>query len=158
MRRKDREITDLETIYKIMDNCTCCRLGFYDETEGEVYILPLNFGYEVENGITTLYFHGAKVGRKIDLINKVKSVGFEMDTQYELIKGEMACDYTAKYQSIIGSGTISLVDDLIEKELGLHKIMYQNTKKSDWRFKLSMLDRVAVFKVEVKKMACKVHE
>ena len=44
MRRKDREVTNSAKIADIISRCTCCRIGFYDEKE--VYIVPLNFGYE----------------------------------------------------------------------------------------------------------------
>lgn len=43
MRRKDREVTDEARIDEIISRCTCCRIGFNDS--GEVYIVPLNFGY-----------------------------------------------------------------------------------------------------------------
>ena len=43
MRRKDREITDEAKIDEIISRCNCCRIGFNDS--GEVYIVPLNFGY-----------------------------------------------------------------------------------------------------------------
>ena len=55
MRRKDREITDLERIDEIIRACDCCRLGFQDG-EG-VYIVPVNFGFAWEDGKRVLYFH-----------------------------------------------------------------------------------------------------
>lgn len=66
MRRKDREVTDPERIDAIIRACHCCRLGFYDN--GEVYIVPLDFGYDEKEGKRTFYFHGAKEGRKMDCI------------------------------------------------------------------------------------------
>ena len=68
MRRKDREVTDAFKIEEIIAGCHCCRLGFNDD--GEIYILPLNFGWEKQGGGYVLYFHGAREGRKIDLIGK----------------------------------------------------------------------------------------
>ena len=47
MRRKDREVTDSQKIREIILSCRCCRLGFYDN--GEVYIVPLDFGYYENN-------------------------------------------------------------------------------------------------------------
>lgn len=155
MIRKDREITDINQIYKIMDNCICCRLGFYDESE--VYIVPLNFGYEHTNTSTVLYFHGAKVGKKINLISKVPSVGFEMDTDYKLNEGETACAYSAKFKSIIGTGKASFIKDKDEKEKALKAIMYHNTNKNEWQFTDTMLNSVCVFKVVVDKLSCKSH-
>ena len=66
MRRKDREISDYSEIIRIIESCSVCRLGLMDENEA--YIVPMNFGYIVENKELTLYFHSAKEGRKIDLM------------------------------------------------------------------------------------------
>ena len=66
MRRKDREVTDFQTMVDIMSRCRVCRLALND---GEVpYLLPVNFGMEVQGGTVTLYFHGAAEGRKYELM------------------------------------------------------------------------------------------
>lgn len=156
MRRKDREITDISRIHEIMNGCVCCRLGFYDD--GEVYIVPINFGYDIVGKNTVLYFHGANDGRKINLITKVQSVGFEMDTDFKLNPGETACSYSARFQSIIGTGMISFVENKIEKEKALRAIMYHNTQKKHWEFTDAMMNSVCVFKVVVDKLSCKFHD
>ncbi len=155
MRRKDREITDIAEIYKVMDECVCCRVGFNDD--GNVYIVPLNFGYTINNGITTLYFHSANEGRKISLINKSNNVGFEMDAGYNLTTGDIACDYTASFKSIIGNGIISIVQDETEKINALNLIMFQSTKRKDWTFSNNMLEAVCIIRLEVSSMSCKIH-
>ena len=63
MRRKEREVVKSEEIAEVLDSCKVCRLGVQDE-DG-VYIVPLNYGYVMENGVLTLYFHGAKEGKKM---------------------------------------------------------------------------------------------
>ncbi|MEG2918230.1 MAG: pyridoxamine 5'-phosphate oxidase family protein [Clostridium sp.] len=155
MRRKDREITDKEKINEIIANCHCCRLGFYDD--GEVYIVPLNFGYVEKDGKRIFYFHGAKEGRKIDLISKTHSAGFELDTNYNLNKGETACQYSAGFQSLIGTGHVTFVEEQVEKRAALQSIMLHNTRKDSWDFSDVMLNSVCVFKLEVKKISCKEH-
>ena len=156
MRRKDREITDTIRIADIISRCICCRIGFYDD--GEVYIVPLNFGYEARDNTYVFYFHGAREGRKIDLIQKNPHVGFEMDTNYALTEADMACGHSARFQSIIGSGTVSIVSELEEKKLGLSLLMEHNTGKREWDFDEKMLNAVAVFKLVVTKMSCKEHQ
>ena len=159
MRRKDREITDRQAIFGIIESCQCCRIGFHDD--GEVYIVPLNFGFEYEEERIVLYFHGAKEGRKIDLIAKSPRVGFEMDTNYEVYaknNSGTACTYTARFQSVIGTGKVSIVSDANEKKHGLLLLMRHMTKKSEWSFDEKMLNAVAVFKLEVEKLSCKEHE
>lgn len=156
MRRKDREITDPMKIAAIISGCTCCRIGFYDE--GEVYILPLNFGYMPKDNTYVFYFHGAKEGRKIDLIQKNPNVGFEMDTDYALHKADIACRHSARFQSIIGNGIVSIVSEPEEKKLGLSLLMEHNSEKREWEFDEKMVNAVTVFKLTVTKMSCKEHQ
>ena len=156
MRRKDREVTDFIKIENIISRCTCCRIGFHDN--GEVYIVPLNFGYEVKDDTYIFYFHGAKEGRKIDLIKKNPVVGFEMDTNYLLNEADFACGYSARFQSIIGNGVISIVSEIEEKKLGLSLLMEHNTGKRSWAFDEKMVNTVTVFRLKVTKMSCKEHE
>ena len=156
MRRKDREVTDPMTVADIISRCTCCRIGFYDD--GEVYIVPLNFGYEIEDDTYVFYFHGAKEGRKIALIQKSPNVGFEMDTNYTLKEADIACGCSARFQSIIGCGVVSIVSELAEKKLGLSLLMEHTTGKREWNFDEKMLSAAAVFKLVVTKMSCKEHQ
>ena len=68
MRRKDREVTEMEEIQQIFDECKVCRIGIMDENGP--YIVPVNYGYVREEGKVILYIHGAREGKKIDLIRK----------------------------------------------------------------------------------------
>ena len=156
MRRKDREVTDLMKIENIISRCNCCRIGFHDD--GEVYIVPLSFGYVAKDDTYIFYFHGAKEGRKIDLIKKNPVVGFEMDTNYALNEADLACGYSARFQSIIGNGIVSIVSEIEEKKSGLSLIMEHITGKQDWNFDEKMVNAAMVFKLEVTKMSCKEHE
>ena len=81
MRRKDREIIDIEQIRDIIEKCKVCRLAMQDE-EG-LYLVPLNFGYEFEKESLALYFHSAKEGRKLRAIQKNSKVCFEMDCEQD---------------------------------------------------------------------------
>ena len=157
MRRKDREVLDEVKIDKFIRNCDCCRIGFCDKENNEVYIVPLNFGYSNVDNKRVFYFHGAKEGRKIELISKTKKVSFEMDSNHELIVGKMACNYSERYQSVMGIGLISFVEDKEEKAMALNEIMFQSTGKKDWNFSEPMLNGVAVFKIEITSLSCKEH-
>lgn len=158
MRRVDREVTDIDEITAVIKSCTCCRLGFNDD--GEVYIVPLNFGFERKGSKIIFYFHGAKEGRKIGLIENSPQAGFELDTNhrvYSLYEDGITCDYTAAYKSVIGTGKVSIVYDYAEKMHGLRLLMEQSTGKYDCAFDDKMLDSVSVFKLEADKISCKEH-
>lgn len=152
MRRKDREITDANKIAEFIEKEQVLRIGFYDA--GEVYIVPVNYGHTYD-GQYTFFFHGAKAGRKYELARQNPSVGFEIDGNYSLQGGEEACEYSAAFQSVIGQGILSLVEDTNEKMKGLNTIMKQTTSKEEWHYCDEMLEAVAVFRLDVKKLSCK---
>ena len=152
MRRKDREIKDANCIAAFIAKEQILRIAFYDE--GDIYIVPINYGYSYDEQYT-FYFHGAKAGRKYELAKKTPKVGFEIDGDYTLLTGEIACDFSATFQSVIGTGHLFLVEDIAEKITGLNTIMKQTTSKSEWNYSEEMLDVVAVFKLVVDKLSCK---
>lgn len=155
MRRKEREITDEHKIEALIAKTQIMRVGFLDE--GEIYIVPVNYGYVKEDGKYIFYFHGAKAGRKYELSKNGPQVGFELDGSYGLITGELACEYSAEYESIVGNGKITLVEDAAEKELALNAVVKQASGKADWEYSEKMLSATAVFRMDVTKMSCKAH-
>ena len=157
MRRKDREVTDQEEIQKIFDDCKVCRIGIVDE-DGP-YIVPMNYGYVKEEGKVILYFHGAREGKKIDLIRKNPNVGIELDYKHELAEGKIAFQYSYYYASIIGKGTASIIDNPKEKLKALNVIMRHQTGKSFDEFqKNPKLEKaVAIIRVELNEYSCKRH-
>ena len=152
MRRKDREITDKNRIEEFIEKEQILRIAFYDE--GDIYIVPINYGYLYDDKYT-FYFHGAKAGRKYELAKNKPNVGFEIDGKYMLLESEEACDFSATFQSVIGTGSLSLVEDNAEKIKGLNVIMKQTTSKSEWHYSNEMLEAVAVFRLDVDKLSCK---
>ena len=153
MRRSDREITDDKTINQFIDKENVIRIAFYDD--GDIYIVPVNYGHCLDEGKHIFYFHGAKAGRKYELALKTPSVGFEIDGKFEILSADTACDYSAKFQSVIGTGKLSIIEDDTEKVKGLNTLMKQISGRSAWEYKTQMLEGVEVFKLEVIKMSCK---
>lgn len=155
MRRKDREITDFNKMVNILDACDCCRLGFADGDEA--YIVPLNFGYEVCGENLFLYFHSAKFGRKIDLVQKLANAAFEADTGHSLVTGDEACEYTFKYQSVMGKGSVRILDNNDEKIHGMELIMKHYSNKENWHYDEKVLSATAVIELKVTEWSCKQH-
>ncbi len=96
MRRSDREINDFQELITVMRGCDVCRLALHDEPYP--YILPLNFGLEVDGETVRLYFHGANTGTKYDLIAKNPNVAFEMDRGHALILDDEHGNCTMTYE------------------------------------------------------------
>lgn len=155
MRRKDREVTDINDLLSIVEECRICHLGLIDDKG--MYIVPLNYGYEYINQRLNLYFHSAHVGRKIDAIINNPNVCIEMDCDHRLIEGEKACDYSFGFKSIIGNGKASIVSDYNEKLKGLSLLMKHETQR-EFEFDEKMVNQVSVIKVEVIEFTGKYHK
>ena len=153
MRRNDREITDKTLIEQFIAKEQIIRIAFYDN--GDLYIVPLNYGYIYENEKYVFYFHGAKAGRKYELSKASPVVGFEIDGAYELLEADVACDYSAKFQSVIGTGRLSIIEDDEEKIKGLNALMNHISGKAKWDYSKEMVDAVAVYRLEAEKLSCK---
>lgn len=156
MRRKDREITDFAAMTDIVQACRCCRLGLTD-TDGTAYIVPLNFGFTVEDKTLTLWFHGAAEGKKFDLLRQTSVVTFEMDTDHQLIPGAQAADYSFAYRSVMGRGTVEFAAGEEQRLQGLRCIMEHYTHRSDWPVPPAMVRATAVFCLRVTGWTAKAH-
>jgi nitroimidazol reductase NimA-like FMN-containing flavoprotein (pyridoxamine 5'-phosphate oxidase superfamily) len=154
MRKKNRQIMDINEIIKIIDKCDCCRLAFFDKDYP--YIIPLNFGYNYKNSKLYLYFHGANEGKKLDLIKNNKNVAFEMDIAINLVKGSLPCNYTMEYESVCGNGKIEVVNNQ-EKIEGLKYLMkhYSDKKYKDTDFSKKQLSLTRVLKLKVNTIEAK---
>lgn len=157
MRRSDRQVTDPAVIREIVAGCEVMRVAFNDPEEGDIYVVPVNFGFTEEDGEYTLYFHGAKAGRKADLGRKGGIVGFEMDRGYELRRDENPCDHTCMFESVIGSGEITFLEDDEEKIVGLAAVMRQISEK-EFQFPPEMVKATAVYRIKANYLTAKVHE
>ncbi len=155
MRRKDREVTDISIIDAFIAKEKIIRIAFADE--GDIYIVPVNYGYKRDGEESVFYFHGAKAGRKYELAKSSPDIGFEIDGGFSIVSGrEDACDYSAKFQSVIGTGKLSLIEDRDEKKYALDCFMKHQTGRSGWNFDEKELKTTAVFSIRVNKMTCKI--
>lgn len=151
MRLNKREIRDINILKEIVENCTVVRLGILDE-EG-MFIVPVNYGYEfaVTDGTPelTLYIHGAKEGRKARAFAASSSVAIEMDEMKGIITGDYTCSYSCSYRSIMGNGTIHLLDKEEEIISGLTRIMAHMAPDADIDFRPGMTARTNVYRIDV---------
>ena len=76
-----------------------------------MYIVPVNFCYEYKENKLTFYFHSAVEGRKVRAFAANPKVCVEIDGDHELVKANTACAHSFKYSSLIGNGSISLVEN-----------------------------------------------
>ena len=125
MRRKDREITNINEKMEIIEKCKVCRLGLSENNLP--YVVPLNYGYIFENDKLTLFFHGAIEGKKIEMIKNNYNACFEIDCDGKLIERDKPSECSYEYKSIIGFGKIIFLETNEEKIKGLNCLMKQQT-------------------------------
>ena len=154
MRRKDKEIIDINEILDIIGKCKYCRLGLSENNTP--YIIPLNYGFSYDNNKLIFYFHSAKEGKKLDIIQKNNNACFEIDCDTRLIEGEKPCDYGYEFKSIIGFGKIIIIETIEGKTKGLNYLMkHQTGKEINYNYKNNELNNVIIFKMEIEELTGK---
>lgn len=149
MRRKDKEITDKSLIMEILERAAVCRIALCDGSWP--YIVPMNFAYE--DGC--IYLHSASEGRKIDILRKNRNLCFEVETECEMIQAEKPCDWSVKYQSVIGFGEAHFLEDVEQKIKGLDIIVKKYTGRPYTGYNEDTLERIAVIRVDIEKLTGK---
>jgi len=145
MRRKDREVTDIAQIKQILDDCKTCHLAMVDR--GQPYVVPLNYGYTLQDETLTLFFHSAKEGRKIEILRENNAVCFVMCKEGEpIFAKETPCSSGYYFSSVHGFGTGAFIDDVDEKCDALTLLM-KHQVNTHIAFTPSQADSVCVFKV-----------
>ena len=148
MRRKDRQIKEFDDIIHVIDKCDVIRIGFNDKDYP--YIVPMNFGYEVEGQNIIFYLHSAMSGRKIELIKKDNRVCFEMDCGHKLMLLENERECSMAFESVMGTGTIEFVKD--EDKLSALKCLMEHYRHKDFDFDKRAMPVTAVLKLTVNNM------
>ena len=143
MHRSDKLINDPQIIEQILNESSICRIGF--SIDGEAHIVPVNFGYMNNK----LYIHSAPEGQKIDFIKKNNRICFEMELDHEIIKDKVACNWTTKYRSVIGYGTISIIHEKSQKINGLNIIMSKYGGPDKNSYSESALSRMILLVIDI---------
>ena len=139
MRRKDREITDIDKIETIIASARYMHLGMFD---GEFpYIVPLHYGYQMEKGKLTFYVHCAKEGHKLECLKENRNVF-------------IPCKYGAEYESVMCRGKAMIIEDIKEKCKALGVLMKVQTGE-EHEIDDKMASAVNVVKIDVESYTAK---
>ncbi len=152
MTRRELEVTDLNEIVEIIDKCKVTHIGLVDD--GMPYIVPMNFGYIMDDGNLTLIMHSAVKGYKLDVIAKNPKACFEMECDVQAFEGRIACQYGTAYSCVMGRGEIKVVDD-VEEKIKLMTIFMKSQTRKDFEFNERLLSVVAMLKLEVSDFTAK---
>ena len=152
MTRREFEVKDPGVIRDILDGSKFLHLGLVDD--GMPYVVPMNYGYIMEDGKLTLYLHSALKGYKLDVIAKNPTCCFEMDWGVEPFEGKIPCQYGITYYSLMGRGKAVLVEDVKEKEAAMTLLMKAQTGK-DFEFNERLVSIVSVIRIDVSEYTAK---
>jgi uncharacterized protein len=153
MRRKDKEISDINEMLKIMEDSKIMHLGLCQNDQP--YVVPLNFAFQYKDDTIKIYFHSAKVGRKIDFINNNNKCAVEMTSYFELEKGETACEWSAFHESVMIEGTLSLVEKDDEIRSAMDLIMKRYGFEGTPFYEEKYINAMAVYCIEVENISGK---
>ena len=107
MIRRDKEITDEETLKKILKTTKYVTLAMVKENEP--YLVSLSHGYDEENHC--IYIHSAKNGKKLDFMRASPVVWGQALLDHGYV--EIECSHN--YASVMFSGKVSFIEDKEER-------------------------------------------
>lgn len=152
MRRKDREIVDINKIENIIANARYMHLGMFDEIYP--YVVPLHYGYQMEDGKLTFYVHSAMKGHKLECIQKNNNVFVEIDRGESLVTADIPCQYGAEYESVMCRGKATIIENPAEKCKALSILMKAQTGK-EHVISEKMTEAVAVIRIDIESYTAK---
>lgn len=152
MRRKDKEVTSRNWMMEVLDNGIWMQLAMVDK-EGWPYVVPLNYGVKDD----FIIIHGAREGKKINLLKENSRVAFNVAIDTEVIRDEDdPSEFSMKYKSVSGLGTASFIDDLEEKREAL-KVLIDHYNGPKEPITEGMLRATAVIKIQITELTGKIN-
>ncbi|MFZ5943868.1 MAG: pyridoxamine 5'-phosphate oxidase family protein [Bacillota bacterium] len=151
MRRKEKLVTDVNILHKVINEAQVCRIGLVN---GDLpYVIPLNFGFDGKY----VYFHCATDGQKVEILKKNNNVCLEFEQDISIIEAEKPCNWGVRYLSVVVHGTVEMLVDSGEKTYGLNQIIRQyKTDSQLYNFSPNELKSVLVYKVTPREIIGKV--
>lgn len=152
LTKRESRVTDPAEIIRILDTAKVLHLGL--SVNDEPYVVPMNYGYTMEDGKLTLYLHSAVKGKKLDMILANSKVFFEIDCDRMPFEGRVACQYGMVYSSIMGKGTATLVENPKAKMQAMSILMKTQTGK-DFTFNERLVSIVTVIRIDIQEYTAK---
>ena len=152
MTKRERQVTDPQQIRHILDTAKVLHLGL--SVNDEPYVVPMNYGYTMEDGKLVIYLHSAVKGKKLEMVRTNPRVCFNIDCDRMPFEGRVPCQYGMVYSSILGRGTAALVEDPEDKMEAMSILMKTQTGK-DFTFNERLVSIVTVIRIDVTEYTAK---
>ena len=151
LRRKEKEITDSGLVLDILKKGQFATLALC--RNDEPYVVTMNYGFDSHKH--ALYFHCAREGKKLDVLKRNDRVCVEFDLDQKPVTSESPCEWTMPYQSVIGFGRASLVDDPDSKQKALDAILKHYGATGPFSYHEKDLARALIIQVTIERMTGK---
>ena len=152
MTKRERQVTDPDQIRHILDTAKVLHLGM--AVDNEPYVVPMSYGYTMEEGKLVIYLHSATQGKKLDMLRKNPNVFFEIDCDLMPFEGRVPCQYGLVYSSIMGRGNARILENVEEKKHAMSVLMKTQTGK-EFTFEDRLVSIVAVIRIDVAEYTAK---
>ncbi len=148
---KTYPLEEKERIEQVIRSCSICFVGMAD-SEGNPYVLPMNFGYE--EGV--IWLHSAQEGHSISILEKNPRVCITFCTNPELKwqDEQVACSYRMLADSILCRGRVQFEEVDEVKVKALHSIMRQYSDR-EFSYSAPAVRNVKIWKVEVEELSAR---
>ena len=152
MTKRERQVTDPDQIRHILDTAKVLHLGM--AVDNEPYVVPMSYGYTMEEGKLVIYLHSATQGKKLDMLRKNPNVFFEIDCDLMPFEGRVPCQYGLVYSSVMGRGNARILENVEEKKHAMSVLMKTQTGK-EFTFEDRLVSIVAVIRIDVAEYTAK---
>ena len=131
MRRK-RQALSREEVSSVLYRGTSGVLALSGD-DNYPYAVPISYVYDGEN----IYFHCAKSGHKLDVIQQNEKVSFCVIDQDKIVPDE----YTSYFRSVIAFGHVEVITDEKEKLSAVEKLAIKYAPKDTATGRKNAIDR-----------------
>ena len=153
--KRETQIVDENQIIHILDTAKVLNLGL--AVDNMPYVVPMNYGYTLEDGKLVFYLHSAVKGNKLDMIRSNPNVYFSMDCDHKSFEGEKPCQYGLAYAAVMGRGKAVIVENVEEKKQAMSVLMKTQTGK-DFAFEDRLVSIVSVIRIDVSEYKAKIRQ
>ena len=151
IRRKDLEINDFDEINDLLNKCQVLHLAINDNPSA--YIVPVSYGFSMNENEICFYIHGAMKGKKYELLKKESNVSVELEIfeDYKIVDSKSkinACNIGCYYKSFIGTGLVNELTNKTEKNNALNLII-KHCGFNNYEIKIENIKNTAVFEIKI---------
>ena len=130
--RRKRQLLSREDAAAVLNRGTAGVLALSGD-DGYPYAVPLSYVYDGSK----IYFHGAKVGHKIDAIRRCEKASFCVVDRDQVVPEE----YTSYFRSVIVFGTLRIMEDGAEKLEAVEKLAVKYAPEDNAQRRRAAIDR-----------------